>query len=196
MRRVLALYLDAEPTAFIFKQGMNGKPELIAPTPTDISFNLAHSATNTVLAVARAAAIGVDIEPMTRADAAWRISQHFFSSLEKRHLDDYDDACAKQQALMLWCLKESIAKANGDSIWNNLATVSLSLGRKKIHWTSPACTNGYFWSLCCGTWRSNNVIALAHKLKAKRINECLNISCYSLEHDSKLEESYDFMFRS
>jgi phosphopantetheinyl transferase len=196
MRRVLALYLDTEPTSLFFEQGPNGKPELILPALTGLSFNLSHSATDSVLAVARAPAIGIDLEQMTRADATWRISQHFFSHLEQRQLSDVGERYAKIRALMLWCLKESVTKANGDSIWNNLATVSLSLENGKINWTSPTCTDGYFWTLCCGVWRSDYVIALARKLPPERTNEYLDIFCYRLDQDPKVDELYDPMFRS
>ncbi len=61
LRRVLASYLDVEPGAIGFALGEHGKPRL-AESPERLSFNLSHSGTVGLIAVAIGREIGVDVE--------------------------------------------------------------------------------------------------------------------------------------
>jgi len=160
LRRVLARYLDKDPAALEFRYNANGKPELADPSGPAISFNLSHSASEIVLAVARAAAIGVDLESVDRAAAAHRISQRFFSADEIRHLESLGPKAAGH-ALMLWSLKESIVKANGETVWDGLAGLSLAFEGRRIYWRRAPQAEHPDWQLAAGPFGENHVLALA-----------------------------------
>ena len=78
LRRVLARYLGEDPTDLKFRYGANGKPDLVNSFGMKLSFNLSNSASEIVVAVTSAPAIGIDLETMDRAGAAHRISQQIF----------------------------------------------------------------------------------------------------------------------
>ncbi len=162
LRRVLARYLDEEPADLAFQYNANGKPELVELSGPKISFNLSHSASNIVLAVAAAPAIGVDLEPVDRADTAYRISQRFFSTNEIRQLEALGPKAASH-ALMLWSLKESIVKARGETVWDGLAKISLAIEGRRILWSSAGSTERSGWQLAAGTFGENHLLALAVK---------------------------------
>ena len=183
MRRVLARYLGEEPAALAFRYNANGKPELDGLPATHLSFNLSHSASDVVLAVARTSAIGVDIESMHRADAAHRISQRFFSKSEMRDLEALG-AAAPERALMLWALKESIVKANGDTVWDGLAKISLAIEDRRIEWPSSHKSDGSTWHLAGGAFRGNCVLAFAVKSSGDQTGEPLVCKTYRLGEDT------------
>ncbi len=183
MRRVLARYLGEEPTALAFRYNANGKPELDGLPATPLSFNLSHSASDVVLAVARTSAIGVDIESMHRADAAHRISQRFFSKSEIRDLEALG-AEAPERALMLWALKESIVKANGDTVWDGLAKISLAIEGRRIDWPSSHNSDGSTWRLAGGPFRGKCFLAFAVKSSGDQTGESLVFQTYRLGKDT------------
>ncbi len=161
MRRVLADYLNINPAALVFGQGDNGKPVLKTPDLTGIDFNLSHASGETVLAISNASAIGVDLEPVSRTRTAWRICQHFFSAPEHQRLADLEGP-GTLHPLMHWCLKESIAKAQGGTIWQTLDDVSFRLETNRIYWDGGV-PNSALWSLSCGIINYSFVIAVAQK---------------------------------
>ena len=61
LRLLLAQYLGCEPRALRFRYGPHGKPAL-ADERSDLRFNLAHSGTLAVCALARGSELGVDVE--------------------------------------------------------------------------------------------------------------------------------------
>lgn len=162
MRQVLARYLVQDPAALAFHNNANGKPVLQGPPAMDISFNLSHSGPVIVLAVTRAPAVGIDLEALDRADAAYRISQRFFSKREIRDLELLG-AKAPELALVLWALKESIVKANGDTVWDGLEKISLSIKGRRIDWRSQEKEEPRNWQMAAGIFHDNYVLALAVK---------------------------------
>ncbi len=195
MRRVLARYLGEEPAALAFRYNANGKPELDRAPATPLSFNLSHSASDVVLAVARTTAIGVDIESMHRADAAHRISQRFFSESEMRDLEALG-AAAPERALMLWALKESIVKANGDTVWDGLAKISLAIEDRRIEWPSSHKSDGSTWHLAGGPFRGNCVLAFAVKSSGDQTGEPLVCQTYQLGKDTVELYGFEPQFRT
>jgi 4'-phosphopantetheinyl transferase len=162
LRRVLAQYLGEDPARLAFQYNANGKPELVDQTRGDVGFNLSHSGTTMVLAVAAAPAVGVDIESVDRADTVYRISQQFFSSAEIQRVKSLGTK-GPSHALTLWCLKESIVKANGDTVWDGLSKISLATEGRRVrcqlarHGELPA------WQLAAGAFGENHFLAVAVK---------------------------------
>jgi len=179
MRRVLAGYLGEEPAALTLRNSANGKPELADRTETPLSFNLSHSAADVVLAVARTSAIGVDIEGKGRAHAAHRIARRFFSDVEINDLETLG-ADAPERALQLWSLKESIVKANGETVWDGLSKTSLAIEGHRIDWPASRNASDATWHLAGGTFRDTRFLAVAVKSTGAKSDKPLRFRTYRL----------------
>lgn len=179
MRRVLAFYLNFDPSCLEIAINDNGKPELIASSLADLSFSLTHSNGETILAVTKASAIGVDLETMSRAEAAERIAQRFFSAPERRYLAALDENRATQ-SMILWSLKESIVKASGDTVWDGLTNVSLKVDGNKVAWLSAPEQERYMWKLVAGIYRETFSLAVAVKSPRTAISLPLALKFYRL----------------
>jgi phosphopantetheinyl transferase len=195
LRKVLAQYLDMNPAAFEFYINKNGKPELDQSIAQGLSFNLSHTAATVVLAVAQVPAIGIDIETVARAGKAYRIAQHFFSPLEQRRLRVAGKARA-HQALMLWGLKESIAKAQGCTIWRALTNVSLAIEGPRIRWLFPPGEDGLIWRLAAGNFRKDFVFSLARALPPDQADEPLRVRTFRLGTNSLGKNAFELVCRS
>lgn len=195
LRRVLARYLDADPASIVFEYNANGKPELAAPPSLPLSFNLSHSASEIVVAVSGAPALGIDIETLDRADAAYRIAQRFFSAGEIRSLAALD-AKAPARALMLWALKESVVKANGDSVWDGLAKISLAIEDNRIDPALPENGDDPNWQLAAGVFLGTCLLAVAVGSSGGRTNPPLVFRTWRLGDDSAEESGFEPEFRT
>lgn len=163
LRLGLSHHLGVEPADLAFELSANGKPKLKHPASPGIDFNLSHSATEAVLAVARADCVGVDLESLGRAHTARKIAKRFFSQSELRGLRGEGEKPGLQ-ALSLWCLKESIVKAVGKTVWDGLAAVSLEIGDSHLRWLAePPEGAEKNWSLILGRLRDTHLLATAVK---------------------------------
>lgn len=162
MRRVLASYLNSDPARLEIVINANGKPALIASPLTELSFSLTHSNGETILAVTKAPAIGVDLETMSRAETAEKIAQRFFSAPERRYLATLNESRATQ-SMILWSLKESVVKASGDTVWDGLTNVSLTVDGTRVVWRSAPEQERYTWKLAAGIYRETFSLAVAVK---------------------------------
>ena len=161
LRRGLAAHLGTDPATLVVGLGHHGKPFLDHPMCADLDFSLSHSARETVLAVARAKGIGVDLEPWSRAASVLKIGRRYFAAEERHRLDLLGDAAAKE-ALSLWTLKESVIKAVGGTIWSGLSQVSLNCADPVPGWhVSPPVGNALDWTLALGRFRRDHCFAVA-----------------------------------
>lgn len=124
MRRVLGLYLSVDPADVPLVLSDTGKPALVGNPVPHIEFNLSHTDTESVFAVTGGGCIGVDIEAIVRADAVMRISEQFFTPVERRYINLGDEDRA-ERALTIWCLKEAVVKALDLTVWAGLAGVTI-----------------------------------------------------------------------
>src|SRR4051812_8132116 len=108
LRTILGSYLDAEPQTLRFAATTNGKPRLDPPSSTQ--FNVSHSGDVAMIAIARDADVGVDVEripPRTRRDGiARRVSPR-----AEREAIDGDEAFYRH-----WVAKEAFVKATGKGV--------------------------------------------------------------------------------
>ena len=129
----------------------------------DLDFNLSHDGPEAVLAVARGSALGIDMTALDRAEAVLRISRRFFSDAERREIEGLREENALG-ALKLWALKESIVKAGGNTVWQGLSDVSLSIADGRIVWKStPPGSVEADWNLALGYHRERYLLALAQR---------------------------------
>ena len=163
LRRTLSRYLSRCPEDFRFEIVGNGKLSLASPLQGRLDFNLSHDNETAILAVVGAGTIGADVVSLGRAHAVHRIAKQFFSVHERREIDEAGDE-ASLVALKLWVLKESIAKAVGGSIWDALASVSLSVRNSEIRWQSrPLMGDPAEWALKIGYYNDDHLLAIAHR---------------------------------
>jgi 4'-phosphopantetheinyl transferase len=121
-RTVLARCRGVAPEQLVFQLGEHGKPELAGvPWP---AFNVAHSGDLVVLAVARAEALGVDVEEARRVANAARLAERFFRPAEHRRVAGLAEPERSRSFLHCWTSKEAFLKARGTGI--------IELGRVEV----------------------------------------------------------------
>jgi 4'-phosphopantetheinyl transferase len=139
------------------------------PPNPDLAFNLSHCGAAAVLAVARGGRLGVDLESLERAGTALKISRRLFSDAERQRLSRCGNT-AGTEALKLWVLKESIVKALGNTVWDGLSRVGISLEDAEIGWAAPPPEGKEKdWTLMLGELRGTHLIAVARNVAADRL---------------------------
>jgi 4'-phosphopantetheinyl transferase len=128
LRSILGEALGTAPVALRFAYGAHGKPELAAPfNRSGLTFNLAHSSDVALVAVARGAPIGVDIERLRPVDDLDGIIKQTFSDRERRTLLALPASDRARGFFHCWTRKEAFVKAIGDGLSYPLESFSMSL---------------------------------------------------------------------
>jgi phosphopantetheinyl transferase len=161
LREALGYHLGCEPGELAFGESENGKLYLIAPEAPPCDFCLSHSRSQTVVAVALAKGVGVDIEPAHRGARVLKIARHLFPLAERRQIEALNDQ-ADETALSLWTLKESVTKALGRTIWQGLSEISLSVRGEELVWLAPPPQGATAdWILLLGRFCEDHHFAVA-----------------------------------
>ena len=114
MRMILAQYLKVDPQELSFSAEMGGKPELASEfRSTGIHFNLSHSSELALLAVARGARVGVDVECLTPEFPIEEVAERFFSPAEISALKALPGDERLEAFFSCWTRKEAYIKAVG-----------------------------------------------------------------------------------
>jgi 4'-phosphopantetheinyl transferase len=124
MRRILGKYLNRNPEALLFREGPGGKPEL-EPVPAPLRFNLSHSRSLGVLAVALDLEVGVDVEDIRPIEAD--VAKRFFSASEYASLTKLSGQQWLDAFYRCWTRKEAIIKAEGVGLRMPLDSFDVSL---------------------------------------------------------------------
>ena len=112
LRQILAGYLALDPQSLRFTYGSSGKPALIGMVDAPI-FNLAHSGNWGVCAVVKSGEVGVDIETLhTELDYA-KLAERFFSTAEKKCLQECPPYRRRRLFYRIWTRKEAWLKGKG-----------------------------------------------------------------------------------
>ena len=131
LRRVVAWYTFESPSGIRFETGEFGKPRLTSQsTGAAVEFNLSHSGDLALIAVARDAAVGIDIEEWDPAINHLELAEQFFSASECDALRVTNPAELTAGFFTIWTRKEAYLKATGHGITRRLRhfDVSLDLG--------------------------------------------------------------------
>ena len=125
VRMALSAHIHTAPERLTFDADGHGKPFLVAPAGVSSpAFSLAHSRGLVACVVARAGAVGIDVEPVeNNADIA-RIAERFFSTEETEALRRRPPATRSSLFCELWTLKEALLKAVGTGLSSGLDAVS------------------------------------------------------------------------
>lgn len=127
LRLLLAQYLGAEPRALRFRYGPNGKPAL-AEVGGNLHFNLAHSGTLAVCAVARGSELGVDVERIRRIQDTEGVVHTAFSPREVARFESLPETARLHAFYEGWTRKEAFLKALGDGLARPLDSFDVTLG--------------------------------------------------------------------
>ena len=125
LREVIACYLQAKPEALRFVYGAYGKPALAGEQ--SLHFNMSHSHEVALLAVARNAELGVDVERVRVDFASEDIARRFFSRVE---VDTFNALANEEQVAAFfrcWTRKEAYIKAIGKGLSQPLDAFDVTL---------------------------------------------------------------------
>jgi 4'-phosphopantetheinyl transferase len=111
VRSTLARYVDRPARAFRYQLGPHGRPSV--DPPCSVFFNATNNPSLVACAVARTEAIGVDVEPLSRADEIVEGARDVFSAPELAALAELPARERRDRALSLWTCKEAYIKAIG-----------------------------------------------------------------------------------
>jgi 4'-phosphopantetheinyl transferase len=104
-----------------FDYGPQGKPCLSpALTQHHLEFNLSHSEDLALIAIARGAAVGVDLERIRPLPDAGELAARFFSERENELIQSLSEDLRPAAFLRIWTRKEACLKASGEGIGHSL----------------------------------------------------------------------------
>lgn len=121
LRKILSTYTGIEPEAVEFRYTDHKKPFV----DQDIEFNISHSATDVVIAIAKHP-VGIDIETCSAQPEALNIAKRFFTPNEYNHLATLPPEKVSHCFFHLWTQKEAIVKAIGKGVFHDLKNVEVS----------------------------------------------------------------------
>jgi 4'-phosphopantetheinyl transferase len=114
LRRVLGAYLGCKPRLVPFSTTRSGKPVLpSALWQTGLSFSLSHDGDLVLIAVARAARVGVDVQSHDVPLDLDLIAEVGLSSSEQALVAELGHDDRRSHVVQLWARKEAIVKATG-----------------------------------------------------------------------------------
>lgn len=120
-RLVLSGYLGCHPASLQLTArcascgGPHGKPRLVDPL-SDLQFSLSHSGDRVVVAVARGAPVGVDVEDASKDRDPAGLLDLVLSASERPGLDRLPPSARAEGFLRYWTRKEAALKATGDGL--------------------------------------------------------------------------------
>lgn len=121
IRRVLGARLGLPPGRVPLTEDSAGRPRLADRAPgadpaADFDFNLSHAGPYLALVLSRGLRVGIDIEHMSRRDAAPAIAHRYFDEHEHRLLERSADLRYLHRWYRVWTTREAHAKALGRGI--------------------------------------------------------------------------------
>ncbi len=135
LRRLLGELLACAPERILFGYGAAGRPEILWPA-TDLTFNISHSRSSTLIGVARGTPIGVDLEWPDEQIDPLAVGRRVFSAEELRRLKSCNAREQKRVFFKLWTAKEAVLKMLGAGFSLEPRRVDLA---RAIDPTTPAC---------------------------------------------------------
>jgi 4'-phosphopantetheinyl transferase len=129
LRELLGSYLHIAPAALRFALDAYGKPRLAHPTGFgEMHFNVAHSHTLALYAMAQERAVGVDVEQV-RAEFPYEdIAAQFFSCDENAALRALPPCRRPHRFFFYWTCKEAYLKAIGMGLGLPLESIHVDVG--------------------------------------------------------------------
>lgn len=113
LRLVLAGYLECQPQAISFGKGELGKPFVEG---ADLEFNLSHSGTKALIAVARGRPVGVDVERIRRIPEQETILARIATEEERAAFASLAAADRDTEFFRIWTRTEALCKVTGEGL--------------------------------------------------------------------------------
>ena len=103
------------PREWRYVLNAHGKPSVDPDLASGaaVTFNMSNAHGLVVCLVADGAEVGVDVEPLSRAEQIMKVAPEVFSPTERAQLEMLNGAEKLDRAVSLWTLKESYIKARG-----------------------------------------------------------------------------------
>ena len=154
LRVILGRYLDIPPEQVAIRADPSGKPRLAeAAQASALSFNLSHSGSLALFAVASGARLGIDVQEARELDAE-QIARRWFSPAEREALEALPEAERRDAFFSCWSRKEAFAKAVGQGLLLSLSSFTVSVGcdeAPKLITSPPGHTSQWtLWDLAPG----------------------------------------------
>ncbi len=128
LRKLLSAYKGIPPDSLQFSYNRYGKPELQTPVAAEpLHFNVSHSDQTIVIALTRAAPLGVDVEYMRRKTDYRNIAKRFFATAEWEDLCNVPQALRRRAFYNCWTRKEAYIKALGSGLSTSLNSFVVTL---------------------------------------------------------------------
>jgi 4'-phosphopantetheinyl transferase len=105
LRVLLGRYTGAEPSDLRFGASQSGKPRL--DSPSSVQFNVSHSGDVAMIAIARDAEVGVDVEEVKPRADRYGVARRVFTLAEREAID------GEAAFFRHWVAKEAFVKATG-----------------------------------------------------------------------------------
>lgn len=151
LRRLLGQYLAVPPRQVGFEYSEYGKPGLkISDNPHRLSFNVAHSGDQALIAFGSGHQLGIDIEKVRGDLDTKSLSERFFSKRELGELRALPEAMQLPAFFACWCRKEAFIKAIGEGLSFPLNEFSVSVHPERcpvVEDIKGSAEAGLRWSL-------------------------------------------------
>jgi len=125
LRMILSALLSMPHSELEFKYGSQGKPSLVSAE--DLQFNISHSQDWALMAFARKASVGVDLEFLDRRMDANAVASQLLSRSELAAWQALPQTSQVDSLLAIWVAKEAILKALGIGIAESLRKLILPI---------------------------------------------------------------------
>lgn len=125
LRHILGQYVNQPAAGLQFDYGNYGKPYLI--DFPEVSFNLSHSETLALCAVACRRRVGIDLEALREFKHLAGLQQRCLSAREARDLEQMSPPQAPSTFLQYWTCKEAYLKATGRGLSESLQALEVQL---------------------------------------------------------------------
>jgi 4'-phosphopantetheinyl transferase len=135
LRQLLAGYLELDPRALAFEEGLFGKPHLSYPAAASgIEFNLSHSGAFVLFAFSLGRRVGIDVESIRRVTRRDSIARRYFSDDEVAFLSGQPEEARDRAFFQIWTRKEAFIKAVGRGISLPLASFDVHTNPSTVLW--------------------------------------------------------------
>ena len=124
LRAILSRYLNTTGACLRLRQATSGKPFLV--DHCHLRFNVSHTSSTMLVAIAREREVGVDIERLDHNIAIEELAEATLSMGERRVLDGLDGKPRRTAFLTFWTRKEALVKADGRGFSLGLCDVDVS----------------------------------------------------------------------
>lgn len=126
LRAILGGQIGCPNQSLAFEAAKHGKPfALVKGLPASISFNVSHSGSHGLIAVAPSGRLGVDVEERAPRRNLENLIEGVFSPREKAELESLAGCKQLHKFFRFWTIKEALVKAHGKGLSLRVAELEI-----------------------------------------------------------------------